>query len=203
MTPAITSAFEAFGLSTGLVAIAEMGDKTQLLAMLLAARFRKTAPILWGILVATLLNHAAAGSLGAWVTSFVPETTLRWVLGAGFIVMGLWMLVPDKIDDDPSAKSVGGVFITTFIAFFLAEMGDKTQIATVGLAAHYAQHLFWVILGTTIGMMLANAPAVVIGERFASRLPLRWIRWSSTLLFIALGLLILWGSQDTLGLIKH
>jgi putative Ca2+/H+ antiporter (TMEM165/GDT1 family) len=174
---------EAFLISTGIVALAEMGDKTQLLSLVLAARFRKPWPIVWGILVATLANHALAGGLGAWVTSLMGPTVLRWVLGVSFLAMAAWMLVPDKLDDDDADVTPKfGVFGTTVIAFFLAEMGDKTQIATVMLAAEY-QSWVWVVAGTTLGMMLANAPVVWFGERI------------SAVVFVVLGLLVLLGSE--------
>jgi len=179
---------EAFLLSTGIVALAEMGDKTQLLALILAARFRKPWPIVWGILVATLANHAMAGALGAWVTTVIGPTTLRWILGASFIAMAVWMLIPDKLDDeDADAQPRWGVFGTTVVAFFLAEMGDKTQIATVMLAARYNAY-FWVVAGTTLGMMLANAPVVWLGERMTRLVPMRVVHLVSALIFAGLGL---------------
>ena len=163
---------EAFLVSTGIVALAEMGDKTQLLALILAARFRQPWPIVLGIFVATIANHALAGALGAWVTTVVGPDVLRWVLGASFIAMAIWMLIPDKMDeDDTSTKPRFGVFGTTVVAFFLAEMGDKTQVATVMLAAQY-QAYYAVIAGTTLGMMLANAPVVWLGERMTRLLPI-------------------------------
>ena len=184
---------EAFFVSTGIVALAEMGDKTQLLALLLAARFRKPWPIVWGILVATLANHALAGALGAWVTTFLGPTALRWVLGVSFIAMALWMLIPDKLDDASAVKAPRfGVFATTLVAFFLAEMGDKTQIATVMLAARYNAFV-WVVAGTTLGMMLANAPVVWLGERITRRVPIRAVHVISALIFLALGLFALLG----------
>ena len=184
---------EAFLVSTGIVALAEMGDKTQLLALLLAARFRKPWPIVCGILVATLANHALAGALGAWVTTFLGPTTLRWVLGGSFIAMALWMLIPDKLEEgDANTKPRFGVFVTTLVAFFLAEMGDKTQIATVMLAAQYNAFL-WVVAGTTLGMMLANAPVVWLGERITRRVPIRAVHVVSALVFLALGLFALVG----------
>jgi len=168
---------EAFLLSTGIVALAEMGDKTQLLALILAARFRKPWPIVWGILVATVANHAMAGALGAWVTTVIGPTTLRWILGASFIAMAVWMLIPDKLDDeDTDAQPRWGVFGTTVVAFFLAEMGDKTQIATVMLAAR---------------MMLANAPVVWLGERMTRLVPMRVVHLVSALIFAVLGLVAL------------
>ena len=179
---------EAFLVSTGIVGLAEMGDKTQLLALVLAARFRKPWPIVLGIFVATLANHAMAGALGAWVTTFIGPQLLRWILGASFIAMALWMLIPDKLDDGetPNAPRFG-VFGTTVLAFFLAEMGDKTQIATVMLAARYEAYLA-VIAGTTLGMMLANAPVVWLGERVTRLVPLRVVHIVSALIFAGLGL---------------
>ena len=183
---------EAFFLSTAIVAIAEMGDKTQLLALVLAARFRKPWPIVLGILVATLANHALAGAVGAWVTTFMGPQVLRWVLGACFIAMAVWMLIPDKLEEgETAAASRWGVFGTTLIAFFLAEMGDKTQIATVVLAAKYNAYL-WVVAGTTLGMMLANAPVVWLGERITRLVPLRIVHLVSAAIFLVLGLLALW-----------
>lgn len=179
---------EAFLVSTGIVALAEMGDKTQLLALILAARFRKPVPIILGILLATIVNHGIAGALGAWLTAVVDPVALRWVLGLSFIGMAAWMLVPDKIDADSEARSRYGVFVTTLIAFFLAEMGDKTQIATIALAAKYAA-FYAVVLGTTIGMMIANVPAVLIGDRVAGKLPLRLIHGIAAAIFAILGVL--------------
>jgi Ca2+/H+ antiporter, TMEM165/GDT1 family len=179
---------EAFFISTGIVALAEMGDKTQLLALILAARFRKPWPIVLGIFVATLLNHAMAGALGAWVTTVIGPTVLRWILGASFIAMAVWMLIPDKMDDEETnAQPRWGVFGTTVVAFFLAEMGDKTQIATVMLAAKYNAYV-WVVAGTTLGMMLANAPVVWLGERMTRLVPLRVVHVVSALIFAGLGL---------------
>jgi putative Ca2+/H+ antiporter (TMEM165/GDT1 family) len=183
---------EAFFVSTAIVAIAEMGDKTQLLALVLAARFRKPWPIVLGILAATLANHALAGAVGAWVTTFMGPQVLRWVLGACFIAMAIWMLIPDKLDEDETATvSRWGVFGTTLVAFFLAEMGDKTQIATVVLAAKYNAYL-WVVAGTTLGMMLANAPVVWLGERITRLVPLRIVHMVSAAIFLVLGALALW-----------
>ena len=184
---------EAFLVSTGVVALAEMGDKTQLLALLLAVRFRKPWPIVWGILVATLANHALAGALGAWVTTFLGPVALRWVLGVSFTAMAVWMLIPDKLDEgDAAAAPRLGVFATTLVAFFLAEMGDKTQIATVMLAARYNAFV-WVVAGTTLGMMLANAPVVWLGERITRRVPIRAVHVTSAVIFLALGLFALVG----------
>jgi putative Ca2+/H+ antiporter (TMEM165/GDT1 family) len=186
---------EAFLISTGIVALAEMGDKTQLLALVLAARFRKPWPIVWGILVATIANHALAGGLGAWVTHLMGPTMLRWVLGVSFLAMAAWMLVPDTLDDDEAEVAPRfGVFGTTVIAFFLAEMGDKTQIATVMLAAEY-QSWLWVVAGTTLGMMLANAPVVWLGERITRLVPLTWVHRISAVVFAVLGLLVLLGDD--------
>ena len=181
-------------LSTGTVALAEIGDKTQLLALLLAARFRKPWPIVLGIFIATLANHALAGAVGSWVTRMLGPDVLRWVLGASFIAMAIWMLIPDKLDEDdqPSTTSKLGVFGTTLVAFFLAEMGDKTQIATVALAAQYQQ---WaaVVAGTTLGMMLANAPVVWFGDRLVKRVPIRVVHVISALIFAVLGVVALLG----------
>ena len=183
---------EDFLVATGIVALAEMGDKTQLLALVLAARFRKPWPIVLGIFVATVANHAMAGALGAWVTTLVSPQTLRWMLGASFLLMAVWMLIPDKLDDaDTPRKSPRlGVFATTVMVFFLAEMGDKTQIATVMLAAKYVAYV-GVVAGTTLGMMLANAPVVWLGERITRRVPLRIVHTVSAIVFAALGLLAL------------
>ena len=182
---------QAFLLSTGIVALAEMGDKTQLLALVLAARFKKPWPIVWGILVATVLNHAMAGALGAWVTTQISPQTLRYILGASFIAMAVWMLVPDKLDDAADSKKPRfGVFGTTVVLFFLAEMGDKTQIATVMLAARFDAYIP-VVAGTTLGMMLANAPVVWLGERMTRLVPMRVVHIVSALVFAVLGVLVL------------
>lgn len=179
---------EAFLLSTGIVALAEMGDKTQLLALILAARFRKPWPIVMGIFVATIANHALAGAAGAWVTTVLGPDMLRWVLGGSFIAMAVWMLIPDRMDDEETSSTPRlGVFGTTVVAFFLAEMGDKTQIATVMLAAQY-QAWAWVVAGTTLGMMLANAPVVWLGEKITKLVPLRVVHVVSALIFLGLGL---------------
>ena len=179
---------QAFLISTGIVALAEMGDKTQLLALVLAARFKKPWPIVLGIFVATVLNHAMAGALGAWVTTQISPQTLRYILGASFIAMAVWMLVPDKLDDEAdSQKPRFGVFGTTVVLFFLAEMGDKTQIATVMLAARFDAYIA-VVAGTTLGMMLANAPVVWLGERMTRLVPLRVVHVVSAVIFLGLGL---------------
>ena len=184
---------EAFLVSTGIVALAEMGDKTQLLSLVLAARFRQPWPIVLGILVATLANHGLAGALGSWVTTMVGPDVLRWVLGASFIAMAVWMLIPDKLDDEEGDSAPRmGVFLTTVVAFFLAEMGDKTQIATVMLAAQY-NAWFAVVAGTTLGMMLANAPVVWLGEAITQRVPLRRVHLISAGIFAVLGTLALLG----------
>lgn len=181
--------FEAFSTSTLLVALAEIGDKTQLLSFVLAARLRKPWPIIWGILVATLANHALAGSLGVWLARMLPEGWLGWIVGLTFIGFGLWALWPDRLDDEPSMHPAGA-FVTTVIAFFLAEMGDKTQLATVALGARF-DSLTAVVVGTTLGMMIANVPAVVMGEALARRFPLGAMRYVAAALFIVTGLLTL------------
>ena len=185
---------EAFLVSTGIVALAEMGDKTQLLSLVLAARFRKPWPIVWGILVATLVNHGLAGAVGSWVTTQLGPEALRWVLGASFLAMAVWILIPDKLDDEGDNDSPRwGVFATTMVAFFIAEMGDKTQIATVMLAAQF-QSWFWVVAGTTLGMMLANAPVVWLGDAITRKISLKWVHRISAVVFAILGALALWGS---------
>lgn len=186
---------EAFLVSTGIVALAEIGDKTQLLSLLLSARFRRPWPIILGILVATLANHALAGAVGAWVTTLMGPHALRWTLGLSFIAMAAWMLVPDKLDQSGAAPQRFGVLGTTLVAFFLAEMGDKTQVATVALAAQYRAYAA-VVGGTTLGMMIANVPVVFLGNAAASRLPLRLVRWAGAVLFGALGAAVLSGFGD-------
>ncbi|MDT7833737.1 TMEM165/GDT1 family protein [Aquabacterium sp. OR-4] len=182
---------EAFLVSTGIVALGEMGDKTQLLAVLLAARFRKPVPIILGILVATLANHAAAGWLGGWLAGLMGPTLLRWVIGGGFLAMAVWMLVPDQLDGDAEPENPRlGVFGTTVLAFFLAEMGDKTQIATVALAARYSE-LWAVVAGTTLGMMAANVPAVLLGDQVAKRVSMRMVHAVAAMIFAVLGVLTL------------
>ena len=184
---------QAFLVSTGIVALAEMGDKTQLLALVLAARFKKPWPIVLGIFVATVLNHAMAGALGAWVTTQISPQTLRYILGASFIAMAVWMLVPDKLNDEADSKKPRfGVFGTTVVLFFLAEMGDKTQIATVMLAARFDAFIA-VVAGTTLGMMLANAPVVWLGERMTRLMPIRVVHLVSAAIFLGLGLWALLG----------
>lgn len=180
---------DAFVTSVVLVAIAEIGDKTQLLSFALAARFRRPGPIILGILVATLANHALAASLGVWLASLISPDTLRWITGLAFIGFGVWALVPDRFDAQNDAPR-HGVFITTLVAFFIAEMGDKTQLATIALGARFDAPIA-VITGTTLGMMIANVPAVWIGERLAAHLNLRVMRRVAALLFFATGLLTL------------
>ena len=190
---------EAFLFSTGVVALAEIGDKTQLLAFLLAAQFRRPVPIILGILVATVANHGLAGALGTFITAWLGPEILRWVLGVSFIAMAAWILVPDEMDADAGAEARYGVFMATVVAFFLAEMGDKTQIATVALAARYSAFL-QVVAGTTLGMLLANVPAVLLGDRLAGRLPVKWVHRIAAALFAALGLATLLGAGAKLGL---
>ena len=183
---------EAFLVSTGIVALGEMGDKTQLLAVLLAARFRKPVPIVLGILVATVANHAMAGALGGMLAAWMGPLWLRWVIGGSFLAMAVWMLVPDTLDDvDTEGGSRRlGVFGTTVLAFFLAEMGDKTQIATVALAARYPD-LLAVVAGTTLGMMIANVPAVLLGDQIAKRLSMTVVHGVAAAIFAVLGVLTL------------
>jgi putative Ca2+/H+ antiporter (TMEM165/GDT1 family) len=177
---------EALLVSTGVVALAEIGDKTQLLAIVLAAKFRKPVPIILGILVATLLNHAAAETVGYYVSQWLAGPTFRLIVGAAFVIMALWALIPDKEDEGASNRSVGGIFLTTTLAFFLVEIGDKTQIATSLLAAQYAD-IALVTLGTTLGMMLANVPAVFFGEAVTRVVPLKYVRVGAAILFAAIG----------------
>ena len=182
---------ESLYISTGVVALAEMGDKTQLLAFILAARFKKPVPIIAGILCATLFNHGLAGALGAWITSVVSPEAMRWVLGLSFIGMAAWTMIPDKIEEEETqvAKQLG-VFGATLVTFFLAEMGDKTQIATVALAAHYGEPLR-VIAGTTLGMLIADVPAVFVGSQFAAKIPMKLVHSIAAAIFAVMGLLTL------------
>lgn len=189
---------EAFLVSTGIVALAEIGDKTQLLAFILAAKFRRPNPINAGILFATLLNHACAGALGRWLTSMVAPGMMRWVLGVSFIGMALWTLIPDKFDESEAKFGRFGVLGTTFVAFFLAEMGDKTQIATVALAAQY-KTFYAVVAGTTLGMMIANVPAVLLGDRIAHRVPVRLVHGVAAVIFAILGVATLAGAGQSFG----
>lgn len=189
---------EAFLVSTGIVALAEIGDKTQLLAFILAAKFRKPLPIIIGILVATLANHSFAGALGSWITSLMGPEIMRWVLGVSFIGMAIWTLIPDKFEEDDTRVARFGVFGTTVIAFFLAEMGDKTQVATVALAAQY--HAFYpVVAGTTFGMMIANVPAVLLGDQIAGRIPVRVVHSLAAAIFAILGVATLLGAGERFG----
>ena len=183
---------EAFLVSTGVVALGEMGDKTQLLALLLAARFRRPVPIIAGILVATLANHALAGWLGGWIAGLMGPQLLRWVIGGSFLAMAVWMMVPNRLDEAEAARGGQryGIFGTTALAFFLAEMGDKTQIATVALAARYPD-LLAIVAGTTLGMMLANVPAVLLGDQIAKNLSMTVVHGVAAAIFAALGLLTL------------
>jgi Ca2+/H+ antiporter, TMEM165/GDT1 family len=182
---------EALYISTGVVALAEMGDKTQLLAFILAARFKKPVPIILGILLATLVNHGLAGALGAWITSVVSPDAMRWVLGLSFIGMAIWTLIPDKIEEEETQVAQKlGVFGATLVTFFLAEMGDKTQIATVALAAHYGAPLL-VVIGTTLGMLIADVPAVFIGNKFASKIPMKLVHSIAAGIFSIMGVLTL------------
>jgi len=182
---------EALWVSTGVVALAEMGDKTQLLAFILAARFKKPVPIIVGILCATVVNHGLAGALGAWITSAVRPDVLRWVLGLSFIGMAIWTLVPDKIEDEETQVAQRlGVFGATLITFFLAEMGDKTQIATIAMAAHYGNPVL-VVMGTTLGMLLADVPAVFVGGRFSAKLPMKQVHSIAAGIFAVMGALTL------------
>jgi putative Ca2+/H+ antiporter (TMEM165/GDT1 family) len=191
---------EAFLVSTGIVALAEIGDKTQLLAFILATRFKKPLPIIAGILCATLVNHGLAGALGAWITSAVNPSVLRWVLGASFIGMAIWTLIPDKIEDEEAqiAKRFG-VFGATLVTFFLAEMGDKTQIATITMAAHYNNPIL-VVIGTTLGMLIADVPAVLIGDKLAMKIPMKLVHTIAAGIFAVLGVATLLGVGASLGL---
>ena len=191
---------EAFLISTGVIAFAEIGDKTQLLAFVLAARLKKPLPIILGILAATLINHGLAGALGAWITTAIPAPTLRWILGLSFIGMAIWILIPDKIGEERTcATHRVGIFGVTLAAFFLAEMGDKTQLATVAMAAHYGAPLL-VVLGTTLGMLLADVPAVLMGDKLASKIPMRPMHAVAAAIFALLGLAALFGFGSKIGL---
>ncbi|OJX29383.1 MAG: hypothetical protein BGO74_10835 [Burkholderiales bacterium 68-12] len=191
---------ESLLVSTGVVALAEIGDKTQLLAFLLAARFKKPIPIVLGILVATIVNHGLAGALGAWITATLSPEALRWVLGISFLGMAIWTMVPDKIEEEETqvAKRFG-VFGATVITFFLAEMGDKTQIATVAMAAHYAAPLM-VVAGTTLGMLLADVPAVFVGDKLGSKIPMKLVHSVAAAVFALLGVATLLGAGAKFGL---
>jgi putative Ca2+/H+ antiporter (TMEM165/GDT1 family) len=191
---------EALLISTGVVALAEIGDKTQLLAFILAARFKKPVPIILGILLATIVNHGLAGAVGAWITATVSPEILRWVLGLSFIAMAVWTMIPDTIEDEETQVARKfGVFGATLITFFLAEMGDKTQLATVALAAHYAQPVL-VVIGTTLGMLLADVPAVFIGDRLGAKIPMKLVHAVAAAIFALLGVATLFGAGAGLGL---
>jgi putative Ca2+/H+ antiporter (TMEM165/GDT1 family) len=191
---------ESLLVSTGVVALAEIGDKTQLLAFILAARFKKPVPIILGILAATIVNHGLAGALGAWITATVSPNILRWVLGLSFVGMAIWTMIPDKIEEEETqvAKRFG-VFGATLITFFLAEMGDKTQIATIAMAAHYASPLM-VVTGTTLGMLIADVPAVFVGDKLASKIPMKLVHSVAAAIFALLGVATLLGAGATLGI---
>lgn len=183
---------EALAASFAVVALAEIGDKTMLLAIILAARFRAPAPIILGILFATLANHALAALAGSVAASWLDGPAFRYAVAAGFIAMGLWTLVPDTMDDDEAPRSrMASPFLTTLIVFFLVEIGDKTQVATIALGARYHDVLM-VTMGTTLGMLAANVPAVLLGDRIVERIPLKYIRYAAAALFVVLGLWMLW-----------
>lgn len=190
---------ESLLVSTGVVALAEIGDKTQLLAFILAARFKKPLPIILGILVATIVNHGLAGALGAWITAALDPGVLRWVLGVSFIAMAVWTMIPDRIEEEETriARKLG-VFGATLVTFFLAEMGDKTQLATVAMAANYASPLL-VVIGTTLGMLIADVPAVFVGDKLAHRIPLKLVHALAAAIFALLGLATLLGAGAKLG----
>ena len=190
---------ESLFVSTGVVALAEIGDKTQLLAFILAARFKKPMPIILGILAATVVNHGLAGALGAWITSSIRPEILRWILGASFIGMSIWTLIPDKIEEEETQIAQRfGVFGATLITFFLAEMGDKTQIATIAMAAHYADPML-VVIGTTLGMLIADVPAVFVGDKLATRIPMKLVHTIAAAIFVVLGALTLLGAGSEFG----
>jgi Ca2+/H+ antiporter, TMEM165/GDT1 family len=186
---------EALLVSTGVVALAEIGDKTQLLALLLATRFRAPWPIVAGIFVATLANHALASAVGAWIVQFTGPDAMRWILGISFLLMAGWTLIPDSAPEEDSGTPRYGVFIATVIAFFLVEMGDKTQIATVALAAQF-QAMFWVVIGTTLGMMIANVPVVFLGDALIRRVPMKVVRYIAAASFAVLGLFVLLSARS-------
>jgi Ca2+/H+ antiporter, TMEM165/GDT1 family len=191
--------FETLLISTGVVALAEIGDKTQLLAFILAARFKKPVPIILGILCATIVNHGLAGALGAWITSAITPETMRWVLGASFIAMAIWTLIPDKIEDEETQVAQRwGVFGATLITFFLAEMGDKTQIATVAMAAKFSSPLL-VVMGATLGMLIADVPAVFVGDKFAAKIPMKLVHSIAAGIFAILGIATLAGAGASFG----
>ncbi|AMU95653.1 MULTISPECIES: TMEM165/GDT1 family protein [Sphingopyxis] len=187
---------EALFTSTAVVALAEIGDKTQLLAILLATRFKRPLPIILGILVATLANHALAALLGAQAAAFLDSDIFRYVIGASFVAMAAWTLIPDKFEDDDAPKSHAGAFMTTLVAFFLVEMGDKTQVATIALGARF-HDVFTVTAGTTLGMMIANVPAIFLGHELLKRVDLNKVRMIAAALFLVIGL---WVLAQTAGL---
>ncbi len=190
---------ESLLVSTGVVALAEIGDKTQLLAFILAARFKKPLPIILGILAATVINHGLAGALGAWITSNISPEVLRWGLGASFIGMAIWTMIPDKIEEEETQVAQRfGIFGATFITFFLAEMGDKTQIATVAMAAHYSAPLM-VVIGTTLGMLIADVPAVFAGDKLANKIPMKLVHSIAAAVFAVLGIATLMGAGAQFG----
>lgn len=182
---------EALLTSTGVVALAEIGDKTQLLAFVLAARFKKPLPIIAAIFCATLVNHGLAGALGAWITSVLTPEVLRWVVGVSFLGMAIWTMIPDKIEEEETqVANQLGVFGATLVTFFLAEMGDKTQIATVAMAAHFPNPVM-VVIGTTLGMLIADVPAVFVGDRFSKKIPMKLVHSIAAAMFAAMGVLAL------------
>ncbi len=190
---------ESLLVSTGVVALAEIGDKTQLLAFILAARFKKPLPIIIGILAATVINHGLAGALGAWITSNISPEVLRWGLGASFIGMAIWTMIPDKIEEEETLVAQRfGIFGATFITFFLAEMGDKTQIATMAMAAHYSAPLM-VVIGTTLGMLIADVPAVFAGDKLANKIPMKLVHSIAAAVFAVLGIATLMGAGAQFG----
>ena len=191
---------EAFLVSTGVVALAEIGDKTQLLAFILAARFKKPIPIVLGILCATIVNHGLAGAVGAWIMTTINPAALRWMLGLSFIGMAIWTMIPDKIEDEETQVAHKfGVFGATLITFFLAEMGDKTQIATIAMAAHYGTPLI-VVIGTTLGMLIADVPAVFIGGKLSAKIPMKLVHSIAAAVFGVLGVATLLGVGAGLGI---
>ena len=186
-------------VSTGVIALAEIGDKTQLLAFLLATRFKKPIPIIIGITLATLINHGLAGAIGGWITANINQEKLRWILGASFIAMAVWTLIPDKIDEEETQLATKlGVFGATFVTFFLAEMGDKTQIATVAMSAHY-NNVLMVVAGTTLGMLIADVPAVFAGDKLAEKIPMKLVHRIAAAMFAALGIATLFGVGSDFG----
>jgi putative Ca2+/H+ antiporter (TMEM165/GDT1 family) len=189
----------ALFVSTGVIALAEIGDKTQLLAFLLASRFKKPIPIIIGITLATLINHGLAGAVGGWITANINPEKLRWILGASFIAMAVWTLIPDKIENEETQLATKlGVFGATFVTFFLAEMGDKTQIATVAMSAHYNDVLM-VVAGTTLGMLIADVPAVFAGDKLATKIPMKLVHRIAAAMFAALGIATIFGIGSDFG----